>query len=64
MDHTTIRSARPEDARSIATLDVETWRATYAGVLSAAYLVGLSERRRNSAGATSFCASRAMCESR
>ena len=46
MDHTTIRPARPEDARSIAQLDVETWRATYAGVLSTAYLVGLSERRR------------------
>jgi len=46
MDQITIRSARPEDARSIARLDVETWRATYAGVLSASYLVGLSERRR------------------
>src|SRR6266446_23695 len=46
MDHITIRSARLEDARSIARLDVETWRATYAGVLSASYLVGLSERRR------------------
>jgi len=46
MDHITVRSARPEDARSIAQLDVETWRATYAGVLSASYLVGLSERRR------------------
>ena len=32
--------------RSIARLDVETWRTTYAGVLSASYLVGLSERRR------------------
>ena len=46
MDYITVRSARPEDAHSIAQLDVETWRATYAGVLSAAYLVGLSERRR------------------
>src|SRR6266849_4502564 len=46
MDQITIRSARPEDARSIARLDVETWRATYAGLLSASYLVGLSERRR------------------
>ena len=46
MDHVTIRSARPEDARSIAKVDVETWRATYAGVLSTPYLVGLSERRR------------------
>jgi ribosomal protein S18 acetylase RimI-like enzyme len=46
MDHVTIRRARPEDARSIARVDVETWRATYAGVLSTPYLVGLSERRR------------------
>src|SRR5262245_51476961 len=46
MDHITIRSARPEDARGIAELDVETWRTTYAGVLSASYLVGLSARRR------------------
>jgi ribosomal protein S18 acetylase RimI-like enzyme len=46
MDHITIRPARPEDARSIARLDVETWRATYAGVLSTSYLVGLSAPRR------------------
>ena len=42
----TIRPARPGDAPGIARLDVETWRTTYAGVLSTAYLVGLSERRR------------------
>jgi ribosomal protein S18 acetylase RimI-like enzyme len=46
MDHIRIRPARPEDARSIAKIDVETWQATYAGVLPAPYLVGLSERRR------------------
>jgi len=46
MSEITIRLARPGDARGIARLDVETWRATYAGVLSTAYLVGLSERRR------------------
>lgn len=46
MDEITIRPARPADARGIARIDVETWRAAYAGVLSAAYLVGLSERRR------------------
>src|SRR5262249_20099201 len=46
MDQITIRPARPEDARGIARLDVETWRTTYAGVLSSAYLVGLSQRRR------------------
>ena len=41
-----IRVARPGDARSIARLDIETWRTTYAGMLSTSYLVGLSERRR------------------
>src|SRR5499427_1092947 len=46
MGEITIRAARPGDARGIARLDVETWRATYAGVLSAAYLVALSDRRR------------------
>jgi ribosomal protein S18 acetylase RimI-like enzyme len=46
MSEITIRPARPGDARGIARLDVETWRATYAGVLSTAYLVGLSKRRR------------------
>ena len=46
MDEITIRPARPGDARGIARLDVETWRATYAGVLSTSYLVGLSARRR------------------
>src|SRR2546421_9485801 len=46
MSEITIRPARPGDARGIARLDVETWRTTYAGVLSTAYLVGLSERRR------------------
>ena len=46
MGQITIRVARPGDARGIARLDVETWRTTYAGLLSTAYLVGLSERRR------------------
>ena len=46
MGEITIRPARASDARPIARLDVETWRTTYAGVLSASYLVGLSERRR------------------
>jgi ribosomal protein S18 acetylase RimI-like enzyme len=41
-----IRPARPGDARGISRLDIETWRTTYAGVLPTAYLVGLSERRR------------------
>ncbi|HTV44184.1 MAG TPA: GNAT family N-acetyltransferase [Stellaceae bacterium] len=46
MDGITIRPARPADAYDIARLDVETWRTTYAGMLSADYLVGLSARRR------------------
>lgn len=46
MSEIRVRPARPGDARGIARLDVETWRSTYAGVLSADYLVGLSERRR------------------
>ena len=46
MDEITVRQARPGDACGIARLDVETWRTTYAGVLSASYLVSLSERRR------------------
>jgi ribosomal protein S18 acetylase RimI-like enzyme len=46
MDATTIRPAYPADARAIARLEVDTWRAAYAGVLSSSYLVGLSERRR------------------
>ena len=46
MGAVTVRPARALDARSIARLDVETWRTTYAGVLPATYLVGLSERRR------------------
>lgn len=46
MDELVIRPARPGDAQAIARLDVETWRATYPGMLSASYLVGLSARRR------------------
>jgi len=46
MGEITIRAARPADARAIARLDVETWRTTYAGMLSTPYLVGLSEQRR------------------
>jgi len=46
MEEITIRPARSTDARFIARLDVETWRATYPGVLSASYLVGLSVGRR------------------
>ena len=46
MDEITIRAARSGDARSIARLDVETWQAAYAGILTTPYLVGLSAERR------------------
>lgn len=46
MDEISIRPARTTDAPAISQRDVETWRATYAGVLSSSYLVELSERRR------------------
>jgi ribosomal protein S18 acetylase RimI-like enzyme len=46
MDDIAVRLANARDAPGIAKLDVETWRATYAGLLSTHYLVGLSERRR------------------
>lgn len=46
MSEITIRAARPGDALRIARLDVETWRATYAGILTTAFLVGLSTQRR------------------
>src|SRR5260370_23255628 len=46
MGEITIRSGRTADAQAIARLDVDTWRTTYAGMLSASYLIGLSERRR------------------
>ena len=46
MSEIAIRPARPGDARHIARLDVETWRATYAGILATPFLVGLSSQRR------------------
>jgi ribosomal protein S18 acetylase RimI-like enzyme len=46
MNEIAIRPARSGDARSIARLDVETWRAAYAGILSTPFLVGLSTQRR------------------
>jgi ribosomal protein S18 acetylase RimI-like enzyme len=41
-----IRTAQPGDAGAIARLDVETWQATYAGILGTPYLAGLSAARR------------------
>jgi len=46
MDEITIRAARLGDAGPIARLDVETWQATYAGILGAPYLAGLKPERR------------------
>jgi ribosomal protein S18 acetylase RimI-like enzyme len=52
MSAITIRAARPGDARRIARLDVETWRAAYAGILATPFLVGLSTPRREIGWAT------------
>ena len=52
MSAITIRAARPGDARRIARLDVETWRAAYAGILATPFLVGLSAPRRELGWAT------------
>lgn len=46
MDEITIRAARLDDAGPIAQVDVETWQATYAGILTAPYLAGLTSARR------------------
>lgn len=42
---TGIRPARPEDAKIIAGIEMDTWRATYPGMLPDSVLVGMSERR-------------------
>ncbi|HEX3862970.1 MAG TPA: N-acetyltransferase [Stellaceae bacterium] len=52
MEDIRIRDARPGDAKRIARLDVETWRAAYAGILTTPFLVGLSTRRREVGWAT------------
>ena len=46
MSEITIRTARLDDAGAIARLDVETWQAAYAGILTTPYLAGLSPTRR------------------
>ncbi len=43
-----IRPATPEDAASIARVHVDSWRSTYAGIVPAEYLAGLSYRNRES----------------
>jgi len=44
-----VRPARPEDARQIAEIHVETWRATYPGIMPQSVLDALSvdDRERN-----------------
>jgi ribosomal protein S18 acetylase RimI-like enzyme len=44
-----VRTASIADAAGIAAVDVETWRATYAGVLPDDLLLGLSEEQRTGA---------------
>ena len=43
-----IRAAVPEDAASIARVHVDSWQSTYAGIVPAEYLAGLSYRNRES----------------
>jgi ribosomal protein S18 acetylase RimI-like enzyme len=45
------RQAKPEDVDAIARIEVETWRATYPGMLPDRVLVGRSERRQRGAWA-------------
>ena len=42
------RAAVPEDAASMARVHVDSWRSTYAGIIPAEYLAGLSYRNRES----------------
>ena len=54
MDRNTIfraREAGPDDVAAIARIEVETWRATYAGMLPDRVLIGMSERRQQGAWA-------------
>jgi GNAT superfamily N-acetyltransferase len=52
MDRDTLfhaRQAKLDDAEAIARIEVETWRATYAGILPDRVLIGMSERRQRGA---------------
>lgn len=42
----TIRQARLQDARAIGRIEVDTWRATYAGMLPDRVLLGMSPERQ------------------
>jgi ribosomal protein S18 acetylase RimI-like enzyme len=46
-----IRQARLQDARAIGRIEVETWRATYAGMLPDRVLLGMSEERQTASWA-------------
>jgi ribosomal protein S18 acetylase RimI-like enzyme len=48
-----VRQARLEDASAIGRIEIETWRATYPGMLADRVLIGMSERRQT-ASWTSF----------
>jgi ribosomal protein S18 acetylase RimI-like enzyme len=48
MNQIAIRTAQLDDAGPIARLDVETWQATYAGILGTPYLAGLQPAKRES----------------
>src|SRR5690348_8170678 len=47
----TIRQARLQDARAIGRIEVETWRATYPGMLPDRVLIGMSEQRQTASWA-------------
>ena len=42
-----IRAASIADVQAIARIDIETWRATYAGILPDSVLVDMSTRQRS-----------------
>lgn len=46
-----VRRAGPADIAAIARIEVETWRATYAGMLPDRVLIGMSEHRQQGAWA-------------
>ena len=54
----TVRQARLQDARAIGRIEVETWRATYPGMLPDRVLLGMSEQRQTASWA-GFLRSRA-----
>jgi ribosomal protein S18 acetylase RimI-like enzyme len=47
-----IRPARLADAETIARIEIETWRTTYAGMLPDRVLLGMSERRQTASWAS------------